>query len=255
MKIQILSDLHLEGGIPSWLQNFKAIGDVLVLAGDIVNARNISSLNLFNSHDLGVPVIYVLGNHEYYKGNYPETKDAIREYISEERLGITLLDNEIADLIFNGEKVRFIGATLWSTVSPLDEGDVSKYIADFRGMIGDRSVLQHNMNGEFSRGLIKYYLENANREDVDKIVVVTHFPPSWQAQEERFKSSGMGSYFFNNMDDMILDLEPNLWIYGHSHGNLRFKIGKTPVECNQMGYLGAREPCLLTFNPHYCVEI
>ncbi|MBD1431569.1 metallophosphoesterase [Sphingobacterium sp. DN00404] len=52
--------------------------DVLVLAGDIdIGTKGITWLN---SLGLQIPVIYILGNHEYYKGSYPRTLHKIKEY-------------------------------------------------------------------------------------------------------------------------------------------------------------------------------
>jgi predicted phosphodiesterase len=67
VKIQTLSDLHIE------FQPFQLIetdADVIVLAGDIhVGEKGVkwAIANIPNK-----PVIYVLGNHEYYGHAYPK---------------------------------------------------------------------------------------------------------------------------------------------------------------------------------------
>lgn len=68
MKIQLLSDLHIEFGHYAYPETGTDT-DVVVLAGDI------------HTKDCGVkwaldeikdrPVIYVLGNHEFYGKAYP----------------------------------------------------------------------------------------------------------------------------------------------------------------------------------------
>ncbi len=68
MKIQIISDLHQEFGMSEL--NFDN-ADVVVIAGDVnVGTKGIDWI-LSKIKDK--PVIYVLGNHEYYKGSYPKT--------------------------------------------------------------------------------------------------------------------------------------------------------------------------------------
>jgi len=66
MKIQVMSDLHLEFGafeIP------RTDADVIVLAGDI--HVGIKAIDWIKNQTK--PVIYVLGNHEYYYGqSFPE---------------------------------------------------------------------------------------------------------------------------------------------------------------------------------------
>jgi predicted phosphodiesterase len=68
MKIQIISDLHQEFG--SMDLSFEG-ADVVVLAGDI--NLGTKGIEWIKSTITDIPVIYVLGNHEYYKGSYPKT--------------------------------------------------------------------------------------------------------------------------------------------------------------------------------------
>ena len=64
MKLHILSDLHIEFG-PFTLPNTDA--DVVILAGDIhVGTRGIEWATRAIE---GKEVIYVIGNHEYYRGS------------------------------------------------------------------------------------------------------------------------------------------------------------------------------------------
>ena len=73
MKIHVLSDLHLE------FQGFSPTShdaDVVVLAGDIdLLARGVEWAN----KTFDCPVIYVAGNHEYYKGHLDRTLQKMRE--------------------------------------------------------------------------------------------------------------------------------------------------------------------------------
>ena len=65
MRVQILSDLHLEFG-PFTVE--KIDRDLLILAGDIhVGEKAID----FIEKQLEIsPVIYILGNHEFYNNEY-----------------------------------------------------------------------------------------------------------------------------------------------------------------------------------------
>ncbi len=74
MKIQILSDLHLE------FENFNFYNtdaDVVVLAGDVHLGMN--GVLWAKKAIQNQPVIYVLGNHEYYRNAYPKLLDKIRK--------------------------------------------------------------------------------------------------------------------------------------------------------------------------------
>jgi len=67
MKIQILSDLHLEFEEYHYLD---CDCDVVVLAGDI-HTKGLG-VKWALEHIKDKPVIYVLGNHEFYGKTYPK---------------------------------------------------------------------------------------------------------------------------------------------------------------------------------------
>jgi predicted phosphodiesterase len=108
MKIQILSDLHQEFGQKDFIYN-KA--DLIIIAGDLdVRTRGIEwLLNTITS----IPIIYILGNHEYYGGSYPATLLKIKQ----KALGtnVHVLENECVDI----DGIRFHGATMWTDFSLL----------------------------------------------------------------------------------------------------------------------------------------
>ena len=72
MKIQIISDLHQEFGVTELLFDHA---DVVILAGDV--NLGTKGVEWIKTHIPNKPVIYVLGNHEYYKGSYPKTLNKI----------------------------------------------------------------------------------------------------------------------------------------------------------------------------------
>lgn len=262
MKVQILSDLHLEGARAPFLENFEPTGDVLILAGDVTNAKSMDLLKTYFS-DIKIPIVYILGNHEYYGGSYYDSPKNYAEYLKDNVPNITLLNDSFVDI----QGVRFLGSTYWSNISPLEEYDTDRYISDFKSyynrdqelhpLVAGLTVNKHREAHLNSTGFLKHAMSEARDKGIEKTVIVTHFPPSYRAQEERFKLSGLSSYFYNNDDDLVELLNPSLWVYGHTHGNLRFKIGDVPVECNQYGYTGKNgpEPCRTLFNPNYCVEV
>ncbi len=107
MKIHLLSDLHLESG-PYALAPELAC-DVIVAAGDIgVDIQGIEWLKTLDK-----PVVYVLGNHEYWRPkNDPIDMDEVIDRIREAAFGsnVHVLENE-SIVIGN---IHFLGATLWT---------------------------------------------------------------------------------------------------------------------------------------------
>jgi predicted MPP superfamily phosphohydrolase len=103
MKIQIVSDLHQEFGYTD-LRFGQA--DLVILAGDThVGTKGIEWVE---SVVKGVPVIYILGNHEYYKGSYPRTLRKIRA--AAEGTNVHVLENKSVEI----DGITFHGATLWT---------------------------------------------------------------------------------------------------------------------------------------------
>lgn len=73
MKIQIISDLHQEFGM---MDLSFGNADVVIIAGDV--NLGTKGIQWIKSKIPNQPVIYVLGNHEYYKGSYPKTLNKIK---------------------------------------------------------------------------------------------------------------------------------------------------------------------------------
>ena len=103
MKIQVLSDLHIEFETFEFESNDA---DVVVLAGDIHIKDKGVAWALENIKDK--PVIYVLGNHEFYGKAYPKHVDALKQQV--QGSNIHVLENDI----FTIDGVNFLGCTLWT---------------------------------------------------------------------------------------------------------------------------------------------
>lgn len=103
MRIRVMSDLHQEFGFTDL--SFEG-ADVVILAGDINFGTK--GIEWIKSTITDVPVIYVLGNHEYYKGSYSKTLNAIRQSASD--TNVYVLENKAVVI----DDVTFHGATLWT---------------------------------------------------------------------------------------------------------------------------------------------
>ena len=82
MRIAYASDLHLEFDSSLTLTGLST-ADVLVLAGDVDTMPEyytefLRKLRLVYAG----PVIFVLGNHEYYNGVFPDDRQKYREAIA-----------------------------------------------------------------------------------------------------------------------------------------------------------------------------
>ena len=120
MKLQLLSDLHLESH-PRFEATPAPGADWLVLAGDIGSYQAGSRLDgtLYGLERFSprrgwpVPVLYVPGNHEYDNDDFDAVHQRLREAC--EALDIRWLESET--LLIDG--VRFVGSSLWTDFDAL----------------------------------------------------------------------------------------------------------------------------------------
>jgi hypothetical protein len=91
LKIHILCDLHVEFGdfLP------PVVGaDVVVLAGDI-HVKN-RGLQWIFEQNFEVPVLYILGNHEFYGEKFPGLIDKLK--MDAEGTNVRVLENDSVEI-------------------------------------------------------------------------------------------------------------------------------------------------------------
>lgn len=261
MKIQFMSDIHREHGGPDinvFGEEFSPAGEVLVLAGDLSTAYGHHNI-VKEFGNKGVPVVAVLGNHDYYGGTWIEQPKIFKKIAQELCSDFHVLENDYVKI---GD-VYFIGSTYWSNINYIEEAAIYFGVPDFQLLRSGAERIQgitiekvrgHHYN---SYNYIRLIISQIRASDENaKIVVVTHFPPSYKAQEERFKRSkggGISSYFYSNEDEIIIETQPDVWIYGHTHGRPEWTEGKTRVLTNQYGYLNLAVD--LKFNRDRIIEV
>ncbi|AEG91187.1 metallophosphoesterase [Ramlibacter tataouinensis] len=255
MKIQLMSDLHLEAH-PDYHPRPAPGADALVLAGDIGSYQPGSRLA---GEDFGlerfsprrgwpVPVLYVPGNHEYDNLDFDATHQRLRETC--ERLGITWLEREQA--VLGG--VRFLGTTLWTDFDALarDAPDTVRQLKQrhkaFRAAnfyLTKAAATRHGQpmlaEGWRELGLAcQQWLRPALATPFDgPTVVVTHFAPSLRSADPRYGLVPGTAGFCNALDE-LLPLA-RLWLHGHLHCQQDYVAGGCRVVANTLGYASKGE--------------
>ena len=224
MKIELLSDIHFEfhrDKGKSFLDSLDPSDvDVLVLAGDIALAPDIARLlGLFC--EKYPKVVYVHGNHEYYKHGVMvnvQTEQALTENDN-----LIWLNNKVVEI----DGVRFIGGTMWFKDDPLS--------AKYRSYMSDFSVIPDFTDWVFEENAktIKLFDEKMQYGDV----VVTHHLPTNQSIAPFFKGDPLNPFFLCDQEAFIRYVKPALWLHGHTHASMDYEIGSTRVVCNPFGYL------------------
>lgn len=234
MKVSVFSDLHLE--FDDWKPS-KINSDLVILAGDIHSKQHGV---VWAKDNLEAPVLYVPGNHEFYGGNIQSITRKMHS--AAQGSNVRFLDNE--SLLFND--VLFIGATLWTDFNLFeDKQSYSKEVA--RTSINDFNRIRVEDAGRYRKltpeDTITYFNRSVQfiesqlkRNDVKQKVVISHHAPSVRSENPKYINSALSPAFISDLEQLILDYQPDLWVHGHTHHNVDYKLGKSRVVSNQKGY-------------------
>ena len=226
--------------------------DVVVLAGDVhVKDRG---LRWIIDQKFGCPVLYVLGNHEFYREKFPGLIDKLKQ--DAKGTNVRVLDNDSAEI---GE-YRFFGCTLWSDMELLGDQHASSIAAadtmnDYRLIRLSKTYrrLAPSDTKAWHFRSVRKLTEFLVRSDPARTIVVTHHAPSIRSIVDRYRADPVSAAFASNMDDLILEHQPRLWIHGHTHESFDYEIGKTRVVCNPRGYASTEEN--KDFRPDYTLVV
>jgi hypothetical protein len=268
-KISVCSDLHLEFGY----QELPG-GEVLILAGDICEARSFKK----QFHSTRVTdanpgtyrycdffykecakydrVFYVMGNHEHYHGRFDRTKIELEEILPK---NVRILENEFE--IYNG--VLYLGATLWTDCdrgNPVSLHQIKYGMNDFR-YIKNYYVnknLYYNLTPEHTvdvhKNTLRYFQEVLTEHSSMPCVVITHHAPSHLSIHPRYINAPMNGAYVSDLSNFILDNENiRVWVHGHNHDQFSYPIGKTQVMSNPRGYVGHEDTS--EFDPGFFFKV
>ena len=240
MKIQYCSDLHLEFPENKIYLNknpLPVIGDILVLAGDVVPFTLMDKYATFFSWASGhfEHTYWIPGNHEYYYSDIRNRSGAFSEKI---KSNVTLLNNQVVHL----ENTRLLFSTLWSHISPLHHRVIQHGLSDFHEIRNGDNLFTPEQFNQFHQEALNFLFGELAIPYPGQSVVVTHHVPTLLNYPAQYKNSELNGAFVTELSDPIYDSGADYWIYGHHHQNtLEFKIGHTRLLTNQLGYVRYRE--------------
>src|ERR1035437_2084388 len=248
MRLRLLSDLHLE------FEPFtpRAVeSDVVILAGDVGSVRNGLKWALKTFPDR--PVIYVLGNHEFYGQKLQKLIKELQELA--DGTNVRLLENEQCSI---GEVV-FLGATLWTGFGLNGNPVVSEVVAqtgmnDYRRIrtLPRYSRLRPSDTRRLHMQSRQWLEDQVFSLKGRKVVVVTHHTPSRESIPPAFDGDACNPAFASDMSRFIVESEARLWAHGHIHYSCDYTLGRTRVLANPRGY--PTEP-RTGFDPSLIVEV
>ena len=285
MKIYLCSDVHIEFGQLEVHNNDNA--DVLILSGDIVVASAFKTadthkgreqhaqnfLNFFHQCSTKFKdVIYVMGNHEHYDGDFATSASILRAVLRQYP-NIHLLDKEAKTI----DDVTFVGGTLWTDMNkedPITLYNIKRMMNDFRIvdhsgrkvtrkvpiykrddvgnviMEGNNYVIDRYEFKEYTASfspedavedhkLMLKFIDEVTKDSTKKYVVVGHHAPSKQSTKPRYKKDViMNGGYSTDLSEFILDRpQIKMWTHGHTHDVFDYMIGSTRIVCNPRGYI------------------
>jgi uncharacterized protein len=208
LKVAAIGDLHVREDEPptsrALFEEISRTADVLVLAGDLTDLGKPKEAEILAEELRGctIPVVAVLGNHDYECGAVEEVSEILRQ------AGVRLLDGQVSEI----DGVSFVG------------------VKGFAGGFG-RSML-----GSFGEPAIKAMVaESVNeamrletamqRVNTERMMVVLHYAPiaATIAGEPPEIFAFLGS---SRLAETIDRFQVSAVVHGHAHSGVY--EGKTP---------------------------
>jgi predicted phosphodiesterase len=243
VRILPLSDLHFEFHADHGRDFVRTLDaqdvDVVVLAGDIEVGEAIpDALALFCERFSDAVVVYVHGNHEYYG----TTREAVRRATEE---AVRALDNlcwlDASLTTIHGRRV--LGAPLWFLHDAKNDR-LRSHMSDFQVIREFESwVYEDNARAR----------EFFEAELCEGDIVVTHHLPSQKSVTPEYVGHPLNPFFVCDVEVLIRERAPSLWIHGHTHASLEYDIGSTKVVCNPFGYAAIEEN--RAFSEDWVIEV
>jgi len=238
MLIRVFSDVHNEflrtsKGLRQdlWVPEPTELDSqaVLILAGDIDNAKNIPEY-LNSLAPRFKAVIHVAGNHEYYGTDIVKANAKMKEGLLP---NVHHLNNDHVTI----EGQRFVGATMWTntTKNPLVQYLMNDY-KKIRIGGGNYGRLSHLDTSAMFAETLQYFHNTVKSDDI----VITHHqplsPPSAGPYGKTLQDTDYAYYAC--LDTEVASWNPKAWIAGHIHDSTHFKHYGTTVITNCVGYPG-----------------
>ena len=284
MRIQLLSDLHLEygGEIPPLAPG----ADIVMLAGDLAPAGLRAIRLAAEIWRDAAHILFVPGNHEFHGCDIEEARHLLARDCAD--CGVTLLDTEAVTI----DGIRFIGTTLWTdfrfgtrrpgagtggvrdwltrseetTAEAKAHREAAGRFSDFSGLIRARTAPEGLLTTAETarrhardRAFIEAEIAAAHEAGPGstsgaglKAAVITHHAPSPVSVHCSYAGSPLNPAFVSDLDALIAHLRPALWIHGHVHYAVDATVGRTRVIANPLG-IGPTEEA--DFQPDLVIEL
>lgn len=261
MKIQILSDIHLEFvKEPQKLIDELFINSdketILALLGDIGRLDTENDLaeytNLIRTASEKYRMVLVIsGNHEYYNSKEYDmieinfTIDSICNKFN----NVYFLNNRSIEI----DNYNILGCTLWSELDKKNKFIIETSINDFKYIYLNMPDEQYDYMEGTNCGVFKSskltfdlynklhkkdleWIETEIKPDKKNIILTHHAPLIYNTQHKRYYSSPTKSAFCTELTNLVKRKEVIIWGFGHTHFRCDFNAYGTRIISNAVGY-------------------
>ena len=249
-KLWIMSDLHMENvPYPEAFQPDRPDFDALVAAGDIWEGDCLSAFRFLRNLAEDKPIIFVMGNHEYWNGLLEDGLAMARHLAP--RYGVALLDGDSVQIA----GCRFIGATLWSDYA------LARPLVDSDAETGEQIDIAHKGGTHLitpkdaarlhaqARSQLETLVDQA--DGTSPTIIVTHHAPHPLCLPKAEHGAWRAGNSASDLSYLTDSGRASLWVHGHIHESVDLaRPGGTRILCNPAG----RDFSNLSFNENFVVE-
>lgn len=266
LEVRLFSDLHLEFDDNFEIPNLKP-SQVVVLAGDIhVKTRGIPFMKSILAK--GNHVVYLDGNHEFYRTKIYKVKRAFKE-LEQEYENFHYLDD--SSVFIND--VEFLGGTLWTDMNKESPATYNQMSAKKRDRYSDDGMWDYRLiyvkrpksstqskdiynslttkdTVGFHKKTVQFLKSRANAEHV-QFVATHHAPDEVFLDYERYGTEGLTKYgYFSDLS--WLSKHFDYWAAGHTHKIVNEVKNGTHFLSHPRGYhdTGDKEDVVSDFDPN-----
>lgn len=257
MRVAWLTDIHFEylnkEQIDRFLESITA--DVLLITGDISNAKSVASTVQYIALKLVKPVYFVLGNHDFYGGDIEPVREQMAALTRQKRgvawmpaAGVVELSPTVGLVGHDGWSDGRYGDFMASTIMLNDYVHIESLKIENKAALLEKLHKLGTQSGDYLRGILP---EAAQR--YPEVMVMLHPPPFREACWHEGKASTWDNPFLPHFTckaagDALLDAAqkfPHVMftvICGHVHSggeaqilpNLRVLTGGAVYEQPQV---------------------
>ncbi len=261
MKLAWLTDIHLnflddDARKQFYRQIVTTNSDAVLISGDIAEATSVSDILTEMAAYINKPIYFILGNHDYYRGQINEVREAMSVLTKEEKFlfwlpasGMQMLDKNTILLGQDGWADGRLGDYENSRVALND----SRMIADlFQEKILGKTQLLEKMQQLADEDAMQLQndLVQAVSQRPKKVLVLTHVPPFKEACLHMGKISNDEwlPYFSSKVvGDMLMKIARDnasiefLVLCGHTHSEANYQpLDNLVIKAGQAEYYRPR---------------